>query len=131
MGLDAVVKYIPENKQPVFIKQLLEKYKHPKEIWKCKKEDLLKVEGIGEKIAEEILNNKYRIGLKEEIRKMKKEKIELISIYDECYPKNLQELYDNTIKQVGSINGKKGMLFTSKRNDGIFRKARIRKSSKY
>ncbi len=27
MGLDAVVKYIPENKQPVFIKQLLEKYK--------------------------------------------------------------------------------------------------------
>ena len=27
MGLDAVVKYIPESKQPVFIKQLLEKYK--------------------------------------------------------------------------------------------------------
>ena len=25
------------------IQKLLEKYKHPKEIWKCKKEDLLKV----------------------------------------------------------------------------------------
>lgn len=27
MGLNAVVKYIPENKQPVFVKDLLEKYK--------------------------------------------------------------------------------------------------------
>lgn len=79
------------------IQRLLEKYNHPKEIWKCKKEDLLKVEGIGEKIAEEILNTKYRNGLKEEIRKMEKEKVELISIYDELYPKNLKELYDKPI----------------------------------
>lgn len=90
------------------IQRLLEKYNHPKEIWKCKKEDLLKVEGIGEKLAEEILNNKYRMGLKEEIRKMEKEKVELISIYDECYPKNLKELYDKPISLY--VKGNKEIL---------------------
>lgn len=77
--------------------RLLETYKNPKQIWDAKKEDLLKIEGIGEKIVEEILSNKYRIGLKEEIKKMKKEKVELISIYDEIYPKNLKEIYDKPI----------------------------------
>lgn len=90
------------------IQRLLEKYNHPKEIWKCKKEDLLKVEGIGEKIAEEILSCKYRIGLKEEIRKMEKEKVELISIYDECYPKKLKELYDKPISLY--VKGNKEIL---------------------
>ena len=77
--------------------KLLERYNHPKEIWNAKKEDLLKVEGIGEKIAEEILSNKYRIGLKEEIKKLKKEKVELISIYEEEYPENLRQIYDKPI----------------------------------
>lgn len=90
------------------IQRLLEKYNHPKEIWKCKKEDLLKVEGIGEKIAEEILSYKYRMGLKEEIRKMEKEKVELISIYDECYPKKLKELYDKPISLY--VKGNKEIL---------------------
>lgn len=88
--------------------KLLEKYHHPKEIWKCKKEDLLKVEGIGEKIVEEILNNKYRNGLKEKIKKMEKEKVELISIYDECYPKKLNELYDRPISLY--VKGNKEIL---------------------
>ena len=79
------------------MQKLLEKYKNPKEIWKCKKEDLLKIDGIGEKIAEEILNNKYRMNLKKEIKKMEKEKVELISIYDKCYPEKLKQLYDKPI----------------------------------
>ena len=94
------------------IVQLLKKYNHPKEIQKCKKEDLLKVEGIGEKIAEEILSYKYRMGLKEEIRKMEKEKVELISIYDECYPKNLKELYDRCSKDIGNFGDKKSVAIT-------------------
>lgn len=88
--------------------KLLEKYKHPKEIWNAQKEDLLKVEGIGEKIAEEILNSKYRIGLKEEIRRMEREKIELISIYDEHYPKKLKQIYDKPISLY--IKGNKELL---------------------
>lgn len=97
-----------QNLGSIKTQKLLKKYNHPKEIWKCKKEDLLKVEGIGEKIAEEILNNKYRIGLKEEIEKMEKEKVELISIYDESYPKNLRNLYDKPISLF--VKGNKKIL---------------------
>lgn len=77
--------------------KLLEKYKNPKEIWKCKKEDLLKIEGIGEKTAEEIVNSKYRMDLEQEIKKIEEENINLISIYDEIYPKKLKQLYDKPI----------------------------------
>lgn len=77
--------------------KLLEKYKNPKEIWKCKKEDLLKIEGIGEKTAEEIVNSKYRMDLEQEIKKLEEENINLISIYDEIYPKKLKQLYDKPI----------------------------------
>ena len=86
-----------KNLGSIKIQRLLEIYKHPKQIWNLKKEDLLKIEGIGEKSIEEILNNKYRIGLKEEIKKMKKEEVELISINDEYYPKKLKEIYDKPI----------------------------------
>lgn len=88
--------------------KLLEKYDHPKELWKCKKEDLLKVEGIGEKIAEEILNHKYRMGLKEEKKRLEKEKVELISMYDKSYPKNLKQLYDKPISLY--VKGNKEIL---------------------
>lgn len=88
--------------------KLLEKFNNPKEIWKCKKEDLLKVEGIGEKLVEEIVANKYRVELKEEIRKMEKEKVELISIYDEDYPENLKQIYDKPISVY--IKGNKKIL---------------------
>ena len=90
------------------IQKLLEMYNHPREIWKCKKEDLLKVEGVGEKIAEEILNNKYRMGLKEEIKKMEKENVELISIYDENYPERLKRIYDKPISLY--VKGNKKIL---------------------
>ena len=86
-----------KNLGSIKIQRLLEKYEHPKQIWNAKKEDLLKVEGIGEKIVEEILSNKYRTGLKEEIKKMKEEEVELISIYDENYPKNLKQIFDKPI----------------------------------
>jgi DNA processing protein len=88
--------------------KLLEKYHHPKEIWKCKKEDLLKVEGIGEIIAEEILNPVYRENLDKIEETMKKEKIELISLQDKAYPENLKELYDKPISLY--VKGNKEIL---------------------
>ena len=97
-----------ESLGSIKIQKLLEKYRHPKEIWKCKKEDLLKIDKIGEKIAEEILNEKYRIGLEEEIQKMKKEKVELISIQDKEYPEKLKQLYDKPISLY--VKGNKEIL---------------------
>ena len=90
------------------VQRLLEKFKHPREIWKCKKEDLIKVEGIGEKIAEEILNDKYRKGLEYEVRKMERENVELISIQDKNYPQNLKQIYDRPISLY--VKGNKKLL---------------------
>lgn len=88
--------------------RLLEKYCNPKEIWKLKKEDLVKVEGIGIKIAEEILDEKYRCGLEKEVEYMKENNIELISIQDKDYPEKLKTLYDKPISLY--IRGNKELL---------------------
>lgn len=45
-------------------------------------------------IVEEITNEEYKIGLKEKIRKIREENIEIITIKDTRYPKHLKEIYD-------------------------------------
>lgn len=86
-----------KNLGSIKIQKLLEKYNSPKEIWKLKKEDLLSIEGIGEKIAEEILKSQYRYGLEKIVENMEKEQIELINFKDKNYPLNLKYLYDKPI----------------------------------
>lgn len=88
--------------------KLLEKYKHPKEIWKCRKEDLLQIEGIGNGIAEEILKEQYKKGLEEIEKEMKRNQIELITYQDADYPKNLKQLYDKPISLY--VKGNKELL---------------------
>lgn len=77
--------------------KLLETYKHPHNIWNATEEELLKIEGLGNNTVTEILNKQYRIGLERYEEYMKKNNIELISIYDQYYPKKLQEIYDKPI----------------------------------
>lgn len=90
------------------IQKLLEKYKHPKEIWRCKKEDLLQIEGIGNRMAEEILKEQYKKGLEEIENEMKRNQIELITYQDADYPKNLKQLYDKPISLY--VKGNKELL---------------------
>lgn len=90
------------------IQRLLAIYHHPKEIWNSKKEELKQVEGIGEKLAEEILKQEYRENLDILQNKMKEEKIELITLQDEAYPENLKHLYDKPISLY--VKGDKSIL---------------------
>ncbi len=90
------------------IQRLLAIYHHPKEIWNSKKEELKQVEGIGEKLAEEILKQEYRENLDILQNKMKEEKIELITLQDEAYPENLKHLYDKPISLY--VQGDKSIL---------------------
>lgn len=76
--------------------ELLKKYKI-EEIWNLQQEELIKINGIGEKTAKEILNPKYKIGLENIIQKMKKENIILINIKDKNYPQRLKNIYDKPI----------------------------------
>lgn len=88
--------------------RLLAIYQHPKEIWNTKKEELKQIEGIGEKLAEEILKQEYRENLDILQNKMKEEKIELITLQDETYPENLKHLYDKPISLY--VKGNKSIL---------------------
>ncbi len=88
--------------------RLLNIYHNPKEIWKIEKEELKHIEGIGEKLAEEISKQEYREKLDEIQEKMKEEKIELITFQNEAYPKNLRQLYDKPISLY--VKGNKSIL---------------------
>lgn len=88
--------------------RLLAAYHHPKEIWNSKKEKLKQIEGIGEKLAGEILKQEYRENLDILQNRMKEEKIELITMQDEAYPKNLKQLYDKPISLY--VKGDKSIL---------------------
>ena len=76
------------------IQILLNEYKTPKKIWKKDKEELMQNKNIGEKLAEEILEPKYRVGLEQEQQKMKEKNINIITIKDKDYPKKLKQIYD-------------------------------------
>ena len=53
-----------EGLGPIKMKELLEKYQTPKQIWNLTKEELIQTKGIGEKIANQILEGQYRQNLK-------------------------------------------------------------------
>lgn len=77
---------------PVKTRRLLEYFKTEEEIYKAEKNKLLKVEGITEKIAEEIMKNRQPAVIQREYDNICKKGIELVSIHDKNYPKKLTNI---------------------------------------
>jgi len=96
-------------------KKLLEIYKTPENIYKLDKGELLKIEGIGEKLADKILDEKVRASVSKHIEYMQKNKIDIININVESYPQQLKKIYDAPISLY--IKGNKEIL--SKKAIGI------------
>lgn len=64
-------------------------------IWReKKKQELMQVRGIGDKIAEEILNAKWKKEALDEWEKVKKAGIQVIGLGGKDYPEVLAEIYD-------------------------------------
>lgn len=89
-------------------RKLLEKYKTPEEIYKLKKEELQEIEGIGEKIAEKIIDKNTRNMVYKHIKCMIENNIDIINISDKIYPQKLKEIYDPPISLY--IKGNKKIL---------------------
>lgn len=89
-------------------KKLLEIYKTPENIYKLDKDELLKIEGIGEKLADKILNERVRASVTKHIEYMQKNKIDIININVESYPQQLKKIYDAPISLY--IKGNKEIL---------------------
>lgn len=88
--------------------KLLKIYKTPEEIWKLSYEEIIGIDGFGEKIAKSILDCKYRKNLDKYIEFMKQNHIHIITIYDEEYPNKLRNIYDSPVTLY--IKGNKDIL---------------------
>ncbi len=74
--------------------KLLEKFKTPDMIYKLSKKQLMQVEGIGEKTAENILDKSIREKINNHLEYLNKNQIQIITIQDKEYPKSLKQIYD-------------------------------------
>lgn len=78
--------------------ELLNKFKEPKCIYNLPKEELSKEDNkLSKDIIEEILNNKNINDLEEYIKYMKKNQIQIITMFDKEYPEKLKVIYDKPI----------------------------------
>ena len=88
--------------------QLLKKYKIPEKIYYTNREELLKVEGIGETLVSAILDDNTKQVVDKHIEYLWKNQIDIISIVDKEYPEILKEIYDYPISLY--IKGNKEIL---------------------
>ena len=74
--------------------ELLKIYKNPEVIYHLKEKELSNIKGIGKKTIEAIQDSNIRDCVKKHIEYMRRNKIDIISIYDKEYPNLLKEIYD-------------------------------------
>lgn len=73
---------------------LLHKYQTPEKIYRLKKEEILKIKGFGEVLAENIICKENKANLEKDIEFLQKEKIKILTIEDKEYPEILKTIYD-------------------------------------
>jgi len=78
----------------ISIKRLLDVFGSARNIFKESPERLAGVNGISSKIANKIKKTPSNINLNKELQLAKQNNIEIITILDKRYPKNLKEIYD-------------------------------------
>ena len=79
------------------LKALLEEFKTPENILKAHLNDLVKVEGIGKNIAENITSCESAYNIDKELELIKSHNVEILTIFDQGYPEILKEIYDPPI----------------------------------
>ena len=73
---------------------LLNHFKTVENLYNAKKEELIKVPGIGEKYAELIINSKDKRIIDKHIKFMLKHNVDIITIEEQEYPQILKNIYD-------------------------------------
>jgi len=76
------------------IRKLAKKFKNISGFMQAKAEDFLEVQGIGKKLCEKIITYRTKIDPFSEIEKANKQKVSIITLFDEDYPERLKEIYD-------------------------------------
>lgn len=84
----------------VLYKRLIDYFKSPVKIFSSSVKELKKVEGVGDKLAGDILSvgscgqTDWKKKVDTEISRIEKEKVRVITLSDDSYPENLKRIYD-------------------------------------
>jgi DNA processing protein len=78
----------------VLFKRLLERFKTPEAVFSAPMKELLRIEGLGEKVAREILNGPLEKEVRKELSLLGKLGGGIVTLKDDGYPKRLRDIYD-------------------------------------
>jgi DNA processing protein len=78
----------------VLIKRLLDRFMTPESVFRAPLKELLRIEGLGEKVAGEIQKGPLEKKVKKELSLLEKVGGKIVTFKDDDYPKRLKDIYD-------------------------------------
>jgi DNA processing protein len=78
----------------ILIKRLLDRFITPESVFRAPMKELLKIEGLGEKVANEIQKGPLEKTVSRELSLLKEIGGRIITLKDDDYPKRLRDIYD-------------------------------------
>jgi DNA processing protein len=79
---------------PVRLRALRDQFGTPEAILSAPKQELMRVDGVGEDVARNIAGWREQIDLDAELQRIEKGNVRVVTCDDPEYPKNLREIYD-------------------------------------
>jgi DNA processing protein len=78
----------------ILIKRLLDRFKTPEAVFHAPLKDVLKIEGLGEKVTREIQKGPFENAVKRELSLLEKAGGKIVTLKDDAYPRRLKDIYD-------------------------------------
>jgi DNA processing protein len=78
----------------ILIKRLLDQFKTPEAVFQAPVEELLGVEGLGERVAREIRKGPVEKVVERELYLLKETGGKIVTLNDDAYPRRLRDIYD-------------------------------------
>jgi DNA processing protein len=78
----------------ILIKRLLDRFKTPEAVFRAPLKELLKIEGLGEKVASEIQKGPLEKVVERELSLLEEMGGKIVTLKDDDYPKRLEDIYD-------------------------------------
>ncbi len=78
----------------ILIKRLLERFKTAEAVFRAPMKELLKIEGLGEKVASEVLKGPFEKAVSKELSLLEEVQGRIVTLKDDDYPNRLKDIYD-------------------------------------